>query len=128
MIMFVSICVLTSLVAQSMGFLIGAGLSVETGVFIGPVASIHCMAHLCMALWKLLIDFSRSCLMTINTVVSHDAFHIQMLIDFNSYGFFIVLFKGQYTIGALLWIFRSIRHNSWLFKMANLCFIRALWL
>lgn len=40
MIMFVSICVLTSLVAQSMGFLIGAGLSVETGVFIGPVASI----------------------------------------------------------------------------------------
>lgn len=38
--MFVSICVLTSLVAQSLGLLIGAGLSVENGVFIGPVASI----------------------------------------------------------------------------------------
>lgn len=38
--MFVCICVLTSLVAQSLGLLIGAGLSVENGVFIGPVASI----------------------------------------------------------------------------------------
>lgn len=38
--MFVCICVLTSLVSQSLGLLIGAGLSVESGVFIGPVASI----------------------------------------------------------------------------------------
>lgn len=38
--MFVSICVLTSFVSQSFGLLIGAGLSVESGVFIGPVASI----------------------------------------------------------------------------------------
>lgn len=37
---FVIICVLTSLVSQSLGLLIGAGLSVESGVFIGPVASI----------------------------------------------------------------------------------------
>lgn len=38
--MFVCICVLTSLVSQSLGLLIGAGLSVESGVFLGPVASI----------------------------------------------------------------------------------------
>lgn len=38
--MFVFICVLTSLVAQSLGLLIGAGLSVESGVFIGPISCI----------------------------------------------------------------------------------------
>lgn len=38
--MFVTICVLTSLVSQSLGLLIGAGLSVESGVFLGPVSSI----------------------------------------------------------------------------------------
>lgn len=38
--MFVSICILTSLVAQSLGLLIGAGLSVEAGVFLGPVSTI----------------------------------------------------------------------------------------
>lgn len=38
--MFVGICLLTSLVAQSLGLLIGAGMSVESGVFLGPVASI----------------------------------------------------------------------------------------
>lgn len=38
--MFVSICVLTSLVAQSLGLLVGAGLSVEAGVFFGPISSI----------------------------------------------------------------------------------------
>ncbi|XP_058823807.1 ATP-binding cassette subfamily G member 4-like [Topomyia yanbarensis] len=38
--MFVAICVLTSLVAQSLGLLISAGMSVETGVFIGPVSTI----------------------------------------------------------------------------------------
>lgn len=38
--MFVCICVLTSLVSQSLGLLIGAGMSVESGVFLGPVASI----------------------------------------------------------------------------------------
>ena len=32
---FVMICVLTSLVAQSLGLLIGAGLSIESGVFLG---------------------------------------------------------------------------------------------
>lgn len=32
--MFVLICILTSLVAQSLGLLIGAGMSVETGVFL----------------------------------------------------------------------------------------------
>lgn len=32
--MFVLICILTSLVAQSLGLLIGAGLSVESGVFL----------------------------------------------------------------------------------------------
>jgi ATP-binding cassette subfamily G (WHITE) protein 1 len=34
MAMFVLICILTSLVAQSLGLLIGAGMSVETGVFL----------------------------------------------------------------------------------------------
>lgn len=38
--MFVTICILTSLVAQSLGLLIGAGLSVEAGVFLGPVSTI----------------------------------------------------------------------------------------
>ncbi|XP_055376467.1 ATP-binding cassette sub-family G member 4 [Condylostylus longicornis] len=38
--MFVFICVLTSLVAQSLGLLIGAGLNVEAGVFLGPVSTI----------------------------------------------------------------------------------------
>lgn len=32
--MFVLICILTSLVAQSLGLLIGAGMSVEAGVFL----------------------------------------------------------------------------------------------
>lgn len=41
--MFVSICILTSLVAQSLGLLIGAGLSVEAGVFLGPVSTIPTM-------------------------------------------------------------------------------------
>ncbi|XP_030380667.1 ATP-binding cassette sub-family G member 1 [Scaptodrosophila lebanonensis] len=38
--MFVLICVLTSLVAQSLGLLIGAGMNIETGVFLGPVTTI----------------------------------------------------------------------------------------
>ncbi|XP_023166117.1 ATP-binding cassette sub-family G member 1 isoform X2 [Drosophila hydei] len=38
--MFVFICVLNSLVAQSLGLLIGAGMNVETGVFLGPVSTI----------------------------------------------------------------------------------------
>lgn len=40
MCMFVLICNLTSLVAQSLGLLIGAGMSVEAGVFLGPVTTI----------------------------------------------------------------------------------------
>lgn len=39
-VMFVVICILTSLVAQSLGLLIGAGMSIETGVFLGPVSTI----------------------------------------------------------------------------------------
>lgn len=38
--MFTLICILTSLVAQSLGLLIGAGLSIEMGVFLGPVSTI----------------------------------------------------------------------------------------
>ncbi|XP_005176222.1 ATP-binding cassette sub-family G member 1 isoform X2 [Musca domestica] len=38
--MFVVICVLTSLVAQSLGLLIGAGMNIEAGVFLGPVTTI----------------------------------------------------------------------------------------
>ncbi|KAM7354392.1 ABC transporter expressed in trachea isoform 2-T2 [Cochliomyia hominivorax] len=38
--MFVVICVLTSLVAQSLGLLIGAGMNIESGVFLGPVTTI----------------------------------------------------------------------------------------
>lgn len=40
MAMFVTICILNSLVAQSLGLLMGAGLSVEAGVFLGPVSTI----------------------------------------------------------------------------------------
>jgi ABC-type multidrug transport system ATPase subunit len=38
--MLLTICILTSLVAQSIGLLIGAAMSVENGVFLGPVASV----------------------------------------------------------------------------------------
>lgn len=39
-LMYLNICVLTSLVSQSIGLLIGAAMSVESGVFIGPVSSV----------------------------------------------------------------------------------------
>ncbi|XP_066594323.1 ATP-binding cassette sub-family G member 4 [Prorops nasuta] len=39
-LMYLNICVLTSLVSQSIGLLIGAAMSVESGVFIGPVMSV----------------------------------------------------------------------------------------
>lgn len=38
--MYLTICVLTALVSQSIGLVIGAALSVESGVFIGPVSSV----------------------------------------------------------------------------------------
>jgi ABC-type multidrug transport system ATPase subunit/ABC-type multidrug transport system permease subunit len=38
--MLLNICILTSLVSQSIGLLIGAAMSVENGVFLGPVASV----------------------------------------------------------------------------------------
>ncbi|KZC09024.1 ATP-binding cassette sub-family G member 4 [Dufourea novaeangliae] len=38
--MYLTICVLTALVSQSIGLVIGAAMSVETGVFIGPVSSV----------------------------------------------------------------------------------------
>ncbi|KAJ9580519.1 hypothetical protein L9F63_024285, partial [Diploptera punctata] len=39
-IMLLTMCILTSLVAQSLGLLIGAAMCVENGVFFGPVASV----------------------------------------------------------------------------------------
>lgn len=39
-LMFVSICILTSLVSQSLGLLIGAAMSIETGVYLGPITTI----------------------------------------------------------------------------------------
>ncbi|KDR09575.1 ATP-binding cassette sub-family G member 4 isoform X2 [Zootermopsis nevadensis] len=38
--MLLTMCILTSVVAQSLGLLIGAAMSVENGVFFGPVASV----------------------------------------------------------------------------------------
>ncbi|XP_020294976.1 ATP-binding cassette sub-family G member 4 [Pseudomyrmex gracilis] len=38
--MYLNVCVLTSLVAQSIGLLIGAAMNIETGVFSGPVLSV----------------------------------------------------------------------------------------
>ncbi|XP_012271226.1 ATP-binding cassette sub-family G member 4 [Orussus abietinus] len=38
--MYLNICVLTALVSQSIGLVIGAAMSVETGVFVGPVCSV----------------------------------------------------------------------------------------
>ncbi|XP_015108962.1 ATP-binding cassette sub-family G member 4 [Diachasma alloeum] len=39
-LMYLNICVLTALVSQSIGLLIGASMSVESGVFIGPVSTV----------------------------------------------------------------------------------------
>ncbi|XP_043462541.1 ATP-binding cassette sub-family G member 4 [Leptopilina heterotoma] len=39
-LMYLNICILTSLVSQSIGLLIGAAMSVESGVFIGPVSTV----------------------------------------------------------------------------------------
>lgn len=39
-LMFTSINILTALVAQSLGLLIGAGMKIETGVYLGPVTTI----------------------------------------------------------------------------------------
>ncbi|XP_043269569.1 ATP-binding cassette sub-family G member 4 isoform X2 [Venturia canescens] len=39
-LMYLNICILMSLVAQSIGLLIGAAMNVESGVFIGPVSSV----------------------------------------------------------------------------------------
>ncbi|XP_017760069.1 PREDICTED: ATP-binding cassette sub-family G member 4 [Eufriesea mexicana] len=38
--MYLTICILTALVSQSIGLVIGAAMSVESGVFIGPVSSV----------------------------------------------------------------------------------------
>lgn len=38
--MYLTICILTALVSQSIGLVIGSAMSVETGVFIGPVSSV----------------------------------------------------------------------------------------
>ncbi|KAH0552364.1 hypothetical protein KQX54_009086 [Cotesia glomerata] len=39
-LMYLNICILTSFVSQSIGLLIGAAMSVESGMFIGPVSSV----------------------------------------------------------------------------------------